>query len=91
MRDPIEVCCRIERPNIAHTQSNRHRIPRLKECAEGGKLHGEVWVSLHSLPRATDIISLPSVFLGSLLDEDFPAAAIKGAGKWSSRSITLFS
>lgn len=81
MRDPIEVCCRIERPSIAPAQSDRHRILKLKECAEGGKLHGDVRVSLHPSPRASDILSIPSVFLGSLPDEDFPTAAIKDAGK----------
>ena len=90
MRDPIEVCSRIERPGIAQAQSDWHRNTRLKNYAEGEKPHGEVRVSLHPSPRGNDRLSIPSVSLGSLPDENFSTAGIKDAGRLFSRLITLF-
>ena len=81
MRDPIEVCSRVERPSIAQAQSDRYRIPRLKEYAEGEKPHGEVRVSPHPSPRASDELSIPPVSPGSVLDGSFSTAGIKHAGK----------
>ena len=81
MRDPIEICSRVERPSIAQAQSDQDRNPRLKEYAESEKPHGEVRVSLHPLPRASNRLSIPSVSLGAFLDESFSTAEIRDAGK----------
>ena len=81
MRDPIEVCSRIERPSNAQAQSDRHRNPRLKEYAEGEKPRGEVRVSLHPLPRASDRLSIPSVSPGSVVHGSFSTVGVKHAGK----------
>ena len=45
MRDPIGVCCRVERLCIAQAQSDRHCNPKLKEDAEGGKPYDQVRIS----------------------------------------------
>ena len=81
MRDPMELCSRIERPSIARAQSDRHRNPRLEEYAKGEKPHGDVRHSPHPTPRASNGPSIPSVSLGSVLGENFSTAVIWDAGK----------
>ena len=77
----MEVCSRIERPSIARVQSGRHREPRLEEYAEGEKPHGEVRISLHSTPRASNGPGIPLGSLGKILGENFMTAVIWDAGK----------